>query len=117
MAETEKQKHDRRRQEATVYRVEEDFGKRSGIYRLSKRTLDVELDVYHVTYKPATGDDEAHIWCDCPGFKRQKFAHDRHKHVRAVKDFIKRGSPKHAEYRFIGAGKNTKIKFVRKVDE
>lgn len=109
--ETTKQKHTRRTQEATVYRVEQDFGGRSEVYRLSKRTLDVEVEVYHVTIAEK-GD-----WCTCPGFARQKFDKTKHKHVRAVQDYIKRGSPKHADYRFIGAGANTKIRFVGASDE
>ena len=111
MTETEKQKQDRRRQEATVYRVERDLGPHGSVYRVAKRTLDVEVDVYHVTYKEALNGD-AEVWCDCPGFRRQKFAKEKHKHVRAVKDYLKRGKPDYADYAFRGVGKHTKIRFI-----
>ena len=105
--ETETQKRIRRTQEATVYRVQEDFGRGSGVYRIAKRTIDVEVEVYHVQIGKDT------VWCDCPGFRRQKFDVEQHKHIRAARDYISRGSPEYIDYRFLGAGKNTQIKFVR----
>lgn len=108
MSETVKQKNVRRTQEATVYRVQKDFG--GAAYRVSKRTIDVELEAYHVTFNKA---DEP--WCDCPGFFRQKFAKERHKHVRAVRDYIARGEPDYADYRFTGFGKNTKVRHIHSV--
>lgn len=107
--ETTRQKHLRHTQEVTFYRVQEDLGGRA--YRVVKRVMDVETDIYHVTIK----DDD--IWCDCPGFRRQKFALERHKHIRVVRDYIKRGCPTWAEYNFRGSGKTTKIKFARSSDD
>ena len=108
MSETDKQKQIRRTQEATIYRVQKDFG--GSAYRVSKRVIDVEMEVYHVSFTNA-GDP----WCDCPGFHRQLFAKEKHKHVRAVRDYIARGKPDYADYQFTGVGKHTKIKHIHSV--
>ncbi len=109
MSETQKQKQVRRTQESTIYRVQEDLGGKA--YRVAKRILDVEMEVYHVTIR----DDV--VWCDCPGFRRQKFAKMKHKHVRAVLDYIARGKPYYANYLFIGVGKHTKIRWIGTLQE
>lgn len=52
------------------------------------------------------------IWCDCPGFSHQKFAHIEHKHIKLVLDYQKRGEPEYATYRIHGTGANTRIEFL-----
>lgn len=94
-------------QAATTYRVEKDLAKGFDIYRVSKRVLDEEVEFYHVTLK-----EGAEPFCDCPGFVRQKFDRNKHKHVRVVRDYISRGSPTWCDYKFKGAGKDTKIRFL-----
>jgi len=111
--ETERQKNIRRTQEATVYRVQQDFDKKFHTYRVTKLVIDEPVETYHVTLKVAPEGAGEEIFCDCPGFLRQKFEPSRHKHVRVVKDFVSRGSPKYADYRFVGAGRNTKIRFIK----
>lgn len=102
---------DRQNLEMTAYRALWDYGGRA--VRIEKRVLDHATDVYHVTQPK----DEENIWCDCPGMKRQKYPRLQHKHVRVALDFVRRsqGQPEDfwAEYRFKGAGKNTKIRFLR----
>jgi len=99
-------------QAVTRYRVQKDFARGFDIYRVSKMVMDVETEYYHVTLK-----DNAEPFCDCPGFIRQKFDLSKHKHVRVVRDYISRGSPTWCDYRFKGAGKETKIRFLESSDE
>lgn len=110
MMETERQQRVRETQEMTIYRVQKDFGRGSDVYRVTKLVIGVPTDVYHVTHPHIGVNREP--FCDCPGFIRQKFDKDRHKHVRIVRDYISRGEPTYADYRFIGAGKSTKIRFL-----
>lgn len=111
--ETERQKWLRRNQEATFYKVQPDFGKRSNTYRVSKITCGEVVDMYHVTIKHPDDDAAMEVFCDCMGFRRQKFAPRQHKHVRAVLDFLSRDDIEWAEYNFSGVGKNTTITFRR----
>jgi len=98
-------------QDSTIYRVQRDLGQ-MGIFRVSKRIMDVDVESYHVTLKENTP-----VFCDCPGFVRQKFNPEKHKHIRVVKDYLARGAPAWADYRFRGAGKDTKIRFLESSDE
>lgn len=33
------------------------------------------------------------FYCDCPGFRRQKYDSQSHKHIKLVKEFIRQGEP------------------------
>ena len=111
MSETARQKNIRRTLEATVYRIEKAFGKTLGVYRISKRVIDVEVDSYHASIKkdPATGQLE--YWCDCPGFRMQKYPQWEHKHIRMALDYRQvLGEPEYADYKFTGSGRHTTIR-------
>jgi hypothetical protein len=55
-------------------------------FEVSKFSGDAQPDVYDVTYS-VTGA----LWCNCQGFRRQKYAKSLHKHVRLVKLWRERG--------------------------
>jgi len=99
------------RELATRYRVTQDFGKRSGVYRVSKVIWDVEVEVYHVQLD--LDRNPTIMWCDCMGFRGQKFPHIEHKHVRLVADYQRRCEPTWAEYMLEGTGRNTTITFTK----
>ncbi len=42
-----------------------------------------------VNWRINDGDNDG-LWCDCPGFRVQKYAKFEHKHVRMVRDYIMR---------------------------
>jgi len=107
-----KKEHAQEVQDATVYRVQQHGPYK--VFKVSKLVIDVEVEVYYVTYDEK-GEQEP--FCDCPGFVRQKFAKDKHKHVRVVADYVKRGRPRYADYKFRGTGANTKIRFVGQLEE
>jgi len=107
-----KKEHAKEVQDATVYRVQQHGPYK--VFKVSKLVIDVEVEVYYVTYDEKGGQEP---FCDCPGFVRQKFDKAKHKHVRVVADYVKRGRPKYADYKFRGAGANTKISFVGASDE
>jgi hypothetical protein len=94
--------------EVTIYRIQEDFGKNSGTYRIDKVVACVEMDTYHVQLKP-----EKDPWCDCMGFRRQNFEKDKHKHVVLARDYVSRGKPEWAEYTIKGTGHMAQIEFIR----
>jgi len=99
-------------QDATVYRIEKAFGKVKGVYRVSKRVIDEEVNAYHVTVKPSNNESvPLDLWCDCPGFRRQKFPQIEHKHVRMALHYQSIGEPVHADYKFTGTGRNTIIQY------
>ena len=99
------------RELATHYRVCVNFGKGSNVYRVSKVVWDVEVEIYHVQLN--LNRMPPIVWCDCMGFRGQKFPHIEHKHIRLVIDYQKRGEPQWAEYMLKGTGRKTTIKFTR----
>ena len=103
---------DDEKREATTYRVQRAFGKKSNVCQIDKLVMGVEVDQYHVTIK-MEGRATLDLWCDCPGFRRQNFPKIEHKHVKLALDYQKREHPKWAEYTIHGAGKNTEIEFLR----
>ncbi len=100
-----------------TYVVIKDFGKKSNAYKITKLQMGVELDNYHCSVRYIDELEGAAVWCDCPGFRRQKFDKMQHKHIMLVLDYQKRGEPTSATYTIIGTGRNAKIKFLRQMEE
>jgi hypothetical protein len=55
-------------------------------FEVSKFAGDREPDVYDVTISVM-----GQLWCNCQGFRRQKYAKNLHKHVRMVELWRERG--------------------------
>lgn len=49
------------------------------------------------------------IWCDCPGFRMQKYAHIEHKHVKLVMEYQDCGEPLLSTFIMKGTGQNVTI--------
>lgn len=82
-------------------------------YEVLRRVNGVNEDLFYVTLKMS--DDSIMpkvIWCDCPGFKGQKFAHIDHKHIKLVRHYQALGEPGWATYRIHGTGAHTEIEFI-----
>jgi len=98
---------------ATRYRVQKAFGATGDVYEVRRFVSEEPAGLYHVTLNL---DGDSHIiWCDCPGFKRQKYAHMEHKHIKLVLHFQaleradKIAPPAYATYRIKGTGANATI--------
>lgn len=77
-------------------------------YQINKLTIGVDTgDKYWVQLN---GRDK--FWCDCPGFRRQKFPAIDHKHVKIAMDFHDRGEPAKALYKIHGTGVHAKIEYL-----
>jgi len=108
-----KAERERDRRELTLYVIEKAFGKVKGVYRISKQVLDHEVDAYHVTVKLEGDDTTVQLWCDCQGFRRQKFPQLEHKHIRIALHYQSIGEPTKAIYRLKGVGQATKVQFIK----
>ncbi len=109
--------NDEARRKLTTYRVQKAFGKKSNVYQIEKVVCDTVLDTYHATVNPINHAGVGTLWCDCPGFRRQNYAKDKHKHVILVMDFQSRGEPVGATYTIEGTGQRAVIKYLIKDDE
>jgi len=102
----------------TCYRVAKAFGATGDTYEVRKLLMNDNLEreqkgLYYVTL-----NQKGLVWCDCTGFRIQKFAHRDHKHVKLVAHFqaleqadeaLNRGAPAFAQYHIRGTGAHTKI--------
>ncbi len=102
--------------DVTLYRIQKDFGDKSNTYRIDKLVACVEMDTYHIQINPIRENGIGTLWCDCQGFRRQKFAFDKHKHILIGFDYIERDTPEWAEYTIKGTGVNAKIRFIRSAE-
>ena len=100
------------RERMTTYRVCSTFGRLSNAFLIEKRILDVTVDRYHVSIQQELSGEITSVWCDCPGFRMQKYAHLEHKHIKLVLDFQQRGEPTWAEYGMAGTGQKAVITFL-----
>ncbi len=100
-------------EEATYYRVAKAFGATGDVYEVRRFVDGKPEGLYYVTLNPGQV-----VWCDCPGFKHQKFAHMDHKHVKLVAHFqmleladtiLDIEPPMWAKYKIKGTGANTTI--------
>ena len=74
-----------RLEQATHYRVAKAFGATGDVYEVRRFVNEEQAALYHVTLNTVR---DAHImWCDCPGFRRQKYAYIEHKHIKLVAHF------------------------------
>ncbi len=105
--------NDDEKRELTIYRIQKDFGDKSNTYRIDKLVACVETSNYHIQINPINDAGVGTLWCDCQGFRRQKFDKTKHKHIRIGFDYIARGRPEWAEYTIEGTGANAKIEFLR----
>lgn len=100
-------------QEAAVYRIfvnKHASGEQSKThYTIEKRIMDTPVELYAVTIK-SEGRADLQLWCDCPGFRVQKYPKIDHKHIKIAMDYQSRGQPEWAEYRILG---KNKIRFIR----
>lgn len=105
----------------TDYVVKHNHEPFSDTYDVSKYVSGELKDTFTVTLKWNRVEEPrvpVTVWCDCPGFKNQKFAHLDHKHVKVVSDFqrIERRcigqKPEFARYRIRGTGAHTQIKRI-----
>ena len=72
--------------------------------------------LYYVTLTYSHGGAPKVIWCDCAGFKRQKYAHMEHKHIKLAVDYNERVPDDYGEaitgvYQIHGTGANAEIEF------
>ncbi len=103
--------NDDEKRECITYRIRKDFGPKSNVYSIGKIICEIEVDCYHVTL----GTPDA-LWCDCPGFRRQTYDKQQHKHVVLAFDFRERGEPEGAVYTIEGTGRTAKVIFLRSDD-
>lgn len=96
--------------EATKYRIIK-VGD-SNRYKIVKTIMEVETDFYSIQINPIRENGMGTLWCDCPGFRIQRFPHDKHKHILLGMDYIARGEPEWADYRMTGTGAKAKIHFI-----
>lgn len=101
-----------RLERATKYRVEK--SKITPHNYEIRRFIDGEFEaLYHVTVKWDKDDPEPSVlWCDCAGFKCQKFAHIAHKHIKIVLNYMAHNEPNHSWYRIRGTGAKTEIEHI-----
>lgn len=107
----------RRLERRTFYKVTKANG--AHMYDV-RRFLDYDFEKwYSVTLMPGDEDEGVSdiIWCDCTGFKIQKFPHIDHKHIKLVLDYQERGEPMWAKYRIQGTGAVTAIEFIQQAEE
>lgn len=92
----------------TTYTIFRTGVKTRHTYQLTKMVMGVELEEYWVELKNDGG-----VFCNCPGFLRQKFPAKEHKHVKIALDYRERGEPEDALYRIHGTGANAKIERIK----
>ena len=95
---------------ATLYRINK-YGNNQ--YLIKKLICGVEMEDYHITINPLRDNGMGTLWCNCPGFRIQRFPHDQHKHIKIGFDYQKRGEPTWAEYRMTGTGAKAVIRFIK----
>jgi len=76
-------------------------------YQINKMVMGVAVDEYWVQLM---GRDT--VYCNCPGFQRQRFPKMEHKHIKIAQDFSVRGEPKDALYKIHGTGATTTIEYL-----
>ncbi len=96
-------------EQRTQYVVAKAFGQGSETYSVKRLLDNIQEEIYFVTvtWEPKVlGQDRIPkvLWCDCMGFRMQKYAYVQHKHIKLVIDFQKRGDPLFAMYRIRGTG-------------
>jgi hypothetical protein len=99
-------------EEATTYHIFRTGNNHQRHYQIDKLVMGVKVENYWVQLK---GSKEC--YCDCPGFRRQSFAKMEHKHIKMAIDFSERGEPKDAEYRIVGTGAKSIIKYVGDIND
>lgn len=96
------------RQEMTTYTIWRTGGPNDHRFQINKLVIGVETgDSYWVELKP--GKDP---FCNCPGFIRQTYAKEKHKHVALARDYVSRGEPDKALYKIHGAGKDYQLEYM-----
>ncbi len=98
---------DEETRDATCYTIFRTGNSKLRHYQINKEIMGVDVDKYWVQLK---GSKEC--WCDCPGFKRQKFPKMEHKHVKIAMDFSLRGEPTGAHYTITGTGAKTTVEYL-----
>lgn len=93
--------------EMTTYTIWRTGSSRKKHYQLNKLVCGVEVEKYWVQL-----DGRGRFWCDCPGFRRQKFPAIDHKHVKIAVDFSERGEPLKALYKIHGTGATSEIEYL-----
>lgn len=96
--------------ESAVYKIQRIMQKARGAdrYQIDKCLMDISVEKYWVVIE-RTGK----VFCDCPGFLRQRFPDREHKHVKIALDYRERGEPEDAKYRIYGAGANNTIEYIQ----
>lgn len=102
--------------EVTFYRIKK-YGNHT--YYIAKEVCGIEVESYQITIDPSrnTENGDGALWCNCPGFRIQKFPQAQHKHIKIGFDYRKRGEPEWALYRMNGTGSKAKIHFVEDSNE
>lgn len=69
----------------------------------------IVVDVYNTTLELPNDPDDApeKLWCDCLGFRMQKYNKMRHKHVKIVLAYLALGQPPEADFTLTGSGEGT----------
>ncbi len=101
-------------EQRTIYCVAKAFGNTGHTYEVRKMFGGDQQSLILVTVKQQVGE-EIILWCDCPGFRMQKYAHIEHKHIKLVIDFQDRVEHEPdiewAEYRIFGTGQKASIEW------
>ena len=94
--------------DATTYTIFRTGSPQKRHYQITKEIMGVEMDSYWVQLR-GRGD----VYCNCPGFERQKFPKMEHKHVKIAEDYSARGEPEGARYKIHGAGAQNTIEVLK----
>lgn len=76
-------------------------------YEVAKFGDDAEPEGVYDVILPGSGRHS--LYCNCPGFWRQKAAKEEHKHIRLVKLFVELGEPAGAVFEIDPTGSPTMI--------
>ncbi len=82
------------------------------LYKITKWGDNPEPEDQYGVSIPNPKSDEG-IFCACLGFRRQKYPHHEHKHIRLIRLFIAQDEPVGRVYSITGAYPNIAIVVVR----
>ena len=94
------------RRDATRYTVHRALKSKTLMYQVNKEICGVSVEHYWVSIK------SREVYCDCAGFRIQKYPKIEHKHVKIVQDWKDRGEPEGAQYTIKGTGAAAEIIYL-----